>query len=348
MKNTTLYKAATLRLLIGNIFQAHGIPKADAEIVADGLVSADLRGVFSHGVVRVPMYCERLRHNLVNRQPDIKVKQTSLASKHLDGDNGMGFIVGKRAMSEAIELALSTGVALVGVSKSEHFGMSAFYLLQALEAGLISLVFTNSSPAMPVWGGKTKFLGASPFAAASPGGALGPYLLDMACTVTARGKLKYAAQRGETIAPGLALDAEGRPTTDGEKAFHGVILPFGGLKGAALSMLMEILSGVFTGAAFAGDVKNPHTDLSGAQNVGHFFMAIKPDLFMPLQAYQDRMDTLIARAKSSQKAEGFDEILIPGEPEARLAAEREKSGIPLTPDVIKSLRKEATAVGLDF
>jgi LDH2 family malate/lactate/ureidoglycolate dehydrogenase len=348
MKELTVIDATGLRNLVGKIFQAHDIPQDDAETIAAGLVSADLRGVYSHGVVRVPMYCERLRHNLVNRMPDIKTKQTSLASLHVDGDNGMGFVVGKRAMADAIALAAATGVSLVGISNSGHFGMSAIYLLQALEAGMISLVFTNSSPAMPVWGGRTRFLGASPFAAAAPGGELGPFLLDMACTVTARGKLKYAAQRGEAIPLGLALDAEGRPTTDGEKAFHGVILPFGGVKGAGLAMLMEILSGVFTGAAFAGDVKNPHTDLSGAQNVGHFFMAIKPDLFVTPDQYQNRMDTLIKRAKACDKAAGFEEILIPGEPEARCDAQRTKNGIPLTPDVVSSLQTEAKAVGINW
>ena len=348
MNKTTTITTPELLDLVQAIFSAHAIPQADARIIADGLVCADLRGVFSHGVVRVPMYCERLRHNLVNRQPDISVQETSPATKLVDGDNGMGFMVGKKAMAEAIALASTMGIGLVGVRNSNHFGMSAFYLLQGLQSDMISQVFTNSSPAMPAWGGSTKFLGASPFAAAAPGGKLGPFVLDMSCTVTARGKLKYAAQRGESIALGLALDAEGRPTTDGNAAFHGTILPFGGLKGAGLAMLMEILCGVFSGSAFAGEVKNPHTDLTGPQNVGHFFMAIKPDLFMPLTEYKERMDTLLSRAKSAKKAEGVTEILIPGEHEARLQKERTEKGIPLTSDVIEGLQKEASAVGITF
>ncbi|MCG8337695.1 MAG: Ldh family oxidoreductase [Proteobacteria bacterium] len=346
MKNTTTFAATELEELVSSIFQAYDIPIEDSVTIAKGLVASDLRGVYSHGVVRVAMYCERLRHDLVNRKPNIKVSLTSPASKLVDGDNGMGFVVGKRAMEEAISQAGEMGVSLVGVKNSGHFGMSAFYLQQALDAGFMSFVYTNSSPAMPVWGGREKFLGASPFAAAAPGGELGSYLLDMACTVTARGKLKYAAQRGESIATGLALDSEGRPTTDGEKAFHGVLLPFGGVKGAALAMLMEILCGVFTGANFAGDVKNPHTDLSGPQDVGHFFMAIKPDLFMPLETYQARMDTLISRAKACKKAEGFENIFIPGEIEANMEQERLQNGIPLTQDVIDSLKKEAKSAGV--
>jgi L-2-hydroxycarboxylate dehydrogenase (NAD+) len=348
MQKATHYDAIRIKKITQDIFMANGLSEYDADTIAEGLILSDLRGVYSHGVVRVPMYCERLRHELVNRKPNIFVQQTSSASRLIDGDNGMGFVVGRKAMKEAIELAKTTGISLVGVKNSGHFGMSAFYLLQALEADMISFVYTNSSPAMPVWGGRTKFLGASPFAAAAPGGKYGPYVLDMACTVTARGKLKYAAQRGESIALGLALDSDGKPTTDGNKAFHGVILPFGGVKGAALAMLMEILSGVFTGAAFAGDVRNPHTDLSGPQNVGHFFMAIKPDLFMPLEKYKKRMDTLISRAKSCEKAEGFDEIFIPGEIEAITESERRANGIPFTPDVIQGLETEAEKAGIGF
>lgn len=348
MASVAYYNADELHNMIRTIFMTNGIPEADAETITKGLILSDLRGVYSHGVVRIPMYCERLRHNLVNRNPDISIRKTSAASILMDGDNGMGFVVGKKAMDEAVSLAETTGIALVGVKNSGHFGMSAYYLLQAIDAGMISFVYTNSSPAMPVWGGRSKFLGASPFAAGAPGGKHGPFVLDMACTVTARGKLKYAAQRGESIAPGLALDSEGKPTTDGNKAFHGVILPFGGVKGSSLAMLMEILCGVFTGAAFAGDVKNPHTDLSGPQNVGHFFMAIKPDLFMPLDEYKKRMDILISRSKYSEKADGFDEIFIPGEIEANTERERRKEGIPFTPDVIEGIKKEAEAAGVEF
>ena len=235
----------------------------------------------------------------------------------------------------------NSGLGLAAVKHSTHFGMAALYVLQAIEAGMISLVFTNSSPALPVWGGKSKFLGAAPLAAGAPGGRLGPYILDMAMTVIARGKIRLAAQRGDPIPQGLALDSQGRPTTDAMKAFEGICLPFGGHKGAALSMLMDVFSGVFTGAAFAGDVVNPHLDFSGPQNAGHFFIAIKPDLFMPMEEYRTRMDTLVERVKACPRAEGFDEILIPGEPEARERERRIEAGIPLTADIVEALCGEA-------
>ncbi|WP_316980275.1 Ldh family oxidoreductase [Shumkonia mesophila] len=323
------------------VFTAHGLKLADAKLVAEGLVEADLRGLPSHGVARIPIYAERLRRGLVKPQPAITVKRVTPVVASVDGDDGMGFIVGKRAMEEAIAMARELGIGLAGVRRSTHYGMAALYVLQAIEAGFISLAFTSSSPAIPVWGGRSKFLGAAPFAAGAPGGKLGPYVLDMAMTVVARGKIRLAAQRGDPIPEGLALDAEGRPTTDAKKAFEGVCLPFGGHKGAALSMLMEVLGGVLTGAALAGEVVNPYLDFSGPQNVGHFFMAIKPDLFMPRDEYEARMDTLVERVKACPRAHGFDEILMPGEPESRAKEERLKRGIPLTIDIVAALREEA-------
>lgn len=342
----TDYAAETLRSFVREVFLSHGLPQEDAATGADGLVLANLRGVDSHGVARLPMYCERLRRGVLEARPVIAATRANPAAVSIDGGNGLGFVVGKRAMAEAIALANEQGIGLAGVKGSNHFGMSALYVLQALDAGMISFVYTNSSPAMPVWGGQSPFLGASPFAAGVPGGARGPFVLDMACTVTARGKLKYAAQRGEPIPPGLALDRQGRPTTDGNAAFEGVVLPFAGAKGAGLSMLMEILCGVLTGAGFGGAVKNPYTGLSGPQDVGHFFVAIRPDLFLARDDYEARMDSLVEAAKSQPLAEGFDEILMTGEPEARTSEIRERSGIPLTADVVASLEQEALAVDL--
>jgi len=328
------------------VFLAHGLKQSDARLVADGLVEADLRGLPSHGVARIPIYAERLRRGLVKPQPNIVVERMTPVAAAVDGDDGMGFIVGKRAMEEAISMAGQFGLGLAAVRRSTHYGMAALYVLQAIEAGFISLAFTNSSPAIPVWGGRSKFLGAAPFAAGAPGGKLGPYVLDMAMTVVARGKIRLAAQRGDPIPEGLALDGEGRPTTDAKKAFEGVCLPFGGHKGAALSMLMEILGGVFTGAALAGDVVNPYLDFSGPQNAGHFFLAIKPDLFMPRSEFEGRMDVLVERAKACPRAAGFDEILMPGEPESRAKQERLRTGIPLTVDIVAALQEEAGKSGV--
>lgn len=330
------------------VFEAYDLSSPDALTAAHALVKASLRGVDSHGVARVAMYCERLRRGVANPQPDITVGRVATAAALVDGDDGLGLVVGRRAMAEAIAIARESGIGIVGVKRSGHYGMAALYILQAVEAGCVALAFTNASPALPVWGGRDKFLGTSPFSAGTPAGAAAPFVLDMACSTVARGKLKFAAQRGEPIPEGLALDRHGRPTTDGAEAFEGVVLPMGGVKGAGLSMLMEVLSGVFTGAAFGGEVRNPFTGLDGPQHTGHFFLALKADLFMPMDTFEARMETLVERVKGQPRAEGFAEILMPGEPEDRNQKERRTHGIPLTADVVASLVSEGARVDVPF
>ena len=337
-----------LKDLVQQIFSAHDLPAEDAETAAAALVRANLRGVDSHGVARVPMYCERLRRGVANARPKLGSVRVAPAVVHVDGDDGLGLVVGKYAMAEAIALARQSGIGLAGVKRSGHYGMAALYVLQAVAAGCVGMAFTNASPAIPVWGGRRPFLGTSPFAAGAPSGGGPPFVLDMACSVVARGKLKFAAQRGEPISPGLALDKDGRPTTDGKKAFEGVMLPFGGVKGAGLSLLMEVLSGVLTGATFGGQVRNPFRELDAPQNTGHFFIALKADLFMPLERFEQRMQELAGRIRSQPLAEGFDEILMPGEPEERTEKRRLDEGIPLTADVVESLQKEAKQAGISF
>jgi LDH2 family malate/lactate/ureidoglycolate dehydrogenase len=344
----TYLSADNLRVFARTVFTRYDLPEADAQRVAEGLVKANLRGLDSHGVARIPIYCERLRRRCINPRPVIKIQAVTPVVARVDGDDGIGFVVGERAMDRAIRMAQDYGVALVGVHRSTHYGMAALYVTQAIGAGCIGLAYTNSSPAMPVWGGRTVFLGASPFAAGAPAGRREPYVLDLAMTVIARGKIRLAAQRGDPIPLGLALDADGRPTTDAGKAFEGVLLPFGGVKGSGIGLLMEILAGVLTGANFGGEVKSLYFDFSGPQNVGHLFMAIKPDLFMPRAQYEARMDTLVERAKACPMADGFEEILMPGEPEARSERQRGRTGIPLTPDVRDALRKEAERAGVPF
>jgi LDH2 family malate/lactate/ureidoglycolate dehydrogenase len=349
LKNDSVIIASSqLHHFIRKIFLRNGLSEEHAETASYALVKANLRGVDSHGVARVPMYCERLRLGVANPQPKITVSRVASAVALVDGDDGLGLIVGKRGMAEAIDIAREFGIGLVGVKRSGHYGMAALYILQAIEAGCIGFAFTNASPALPVWGGRDKFLGTNPFAAGAPTSGISAFVLDMACSVIARGKLKFAAQRGEPIPEGLALDRHGCPTTDGKEAFEGVVLPFGGLKGAALSLLMDVLSGVLTGAAFGGEVRNPFTGLQGPQGTGHFFIALKADLFMPLDAFKQRMQTMAKRVKAQTLAEGFEEIQIPGEPEQRTETARLKNGIPLTPDVIAALKSEADLAGFSF
>ena len=339
----------TLTDIAAQLFEAGGLRKKDAAVVAHDLVAANLRGLDSHGVSRIPMYLERIKRKVVNPQPNITVQNVFPAVSLVDGDDGMGFLAGHRAMEEAVSLAEKNGIGLVGVRRSTHYGMAALYVQDAIKKGYLSFAYTNSSPALPVWGSRSAFLGASPFAAGVPGGKEEvPYVLDMAMTVIARGKIRLAATHGEPIPPGLALDKDGAPTTDAAKAFEGVCLPFGGAKGSALAMLMDLLAGVLTGANYGGDVKSLYFDHSEPQNVGHLFIAIRPDLFVSKDEFEDRMDTFVKRAKALPKAQGFEEILIPGEPEEKTVAKRLDTGIPLTEEVIKTLQETGLEYGIDI
>jgi LDH2 family malate/lactate/ureidoglycolate dehydrogenase len=328
------------------LLTAHDVPEHDAATVAACLVRADLRGVSTHGLVRLPGYLDRLRRGLINARPALVPERVTSVAAALDGQDGFGFVVATRAMAEAVEIARLSGIGIVSVRRSTHFGMAACYVLQAIEAGMVSLVLTNASPAMPPWGGREALLGTSPLAAGAPGGRLGPYVLDMSPAVAARGKIRLAAQHGEDIPPGYALDADGRTTTDPVAALRGVVLPIGGPKGSGLALLMDILCGVLSGAAFAGDVGDQYKSYDRPQNVGHFFLALKPDLFLPAAEYHSRMDTLVERVHANPRMDGVSEVLLPGEIEARQEAPRTTSGIPYGDAEVSSLRDEADRAGV--
>jgi LDH2 family malate/lactate/ureidoglycolate dehydrogenase len=270
---------------------------------------------------------DRVSNGRVNAKPNFKLTEKTPVVAHLDGDNGFGFVVATRAMEEAAKRAEIYGIGMVTANHSNHFGMAATYVLQALEKDMISLVFTNSAKQMPPFGGKETLLGISPFAAGAPSNTEVPYILDMAPSVVAKGKIRKAARRGESIPLGWALDAEGNPTTDAEVALNGSMAPIGGPKGSGIAILMDIMSGVLGGAAFGGEVGDQYKDTK-PQDVGHCFIAIKPDVFLSTDDFKARMDTLVKRVHSATPAPGFDEVLFPGEPEHRLGVQRHREGIP--------------------
>jgi LDH2 family malate/lactate/ureidoglycolate dehydrogenase len=199
---------------------------------------------------------------------------------------------------------------------------------------------------MPPWGARAALLGTNPFAAGAPAGRHPPFLLDMSPAVAARGKIRRAERRGESIPLGYALDAAGRPTTDPKAALAGVVLPIGGYKGSGLAMLMDILGGVISGANFGGDVGDQYKTYDRPQDVGHFFLAMKPDLFVPEDEYRARMDTLIERVHAAPIAEGSDDVLIPGDPERHHEEERRRTGIPYSAGEVAALRDEALKAGV--
>lgn len=325
----------------------HDVPGADAEVIAECLVSADLRGVSTHGIVRLPGYLERLRRGLIAARPQLTVRRVTAASAQVDGDNGFGFVVACRAVDVAVELAHGAGIGAVSVRRSTHFGMAAAYALRGVRSGMVTIVMTNSSPAMPPFGGSRPLLGTGPLAVGVPGGARSQdFVLDMSPAVAARGKIRLAAQRGEQIPAGYALTAEGMPTTDPWQALDGVLLPMGGPKGSGLALTIDILCGVLTGAAFAGDVGDQYQDYDRPQNVGHFVLAMRPDLFVSLDDYRDRMDTLADRVHHNPPMAGTDAVLMPGELEVGQQARRRSTGIAVGLTELAALHQEARRCGI--
>ncbi|KAF9628928.1 malate/L-lactate dehydrogenase [Lasiodiplodia theobromae] len=317
-----------------------GLSEDNAQMMANCLVQADVRGVGTHGLMRLEQYLARVTSKLVNPSPSIKVDEKTPVAAHLDGDNGFGFIVATRGMQEAINRAKTYGIGIVTANHSNHFGMAATYVLQALQEGMISLVFTNSARQMAPFGGKETLLGISPFAAGAPSKDEVPYILDMAPSVVAKGKIRRAALRGEDIPLGWAMDADGNPTTNSKEALNGMMAPIGGPKGSGIAILMDVMSGVLSGAAFGGEVGDQYKE-ARPQNVGHCFIAIKPDIFMSSDDFRSRMDVLAQRVHAVPPAPEFSEVLFPGEPEHRLSQQRTRQGIPFADADIKMFKDMA-------
>lgn len=339
--------ASEARRLVEDILKGNGVPAENAAIVARCLVAADLRGVDTHGMNRIPSYMERIRQGILNPDAQPTVNQVTPVVAQVDGQNGFGFLAAQKAMAAAVESAKIYGIGMASIKHSNHFGMSAWIVQQALDADMMSLVFTNSSPALPAFGGKSKLIGVSPIACGAPGkGEMKNFILDMAPSVAARGKIYKAKRRGEKIPLDWALDAEGRPTDDPAAALEGVMLPMGGPKGSALAIMMDVFSGVLSGSAYAGHVTGPY-DLSKPADVGHFLVAIKPDLFMSLDDFRERMQHLYERVVGSDKAAGVERIYFPGELEQLTQEEREKTGIPLVQAEIDALNAEAKKVSVN-
>ncbi|KAF1914719.1 Malate/L-lactate dehydrogenase [Ampelomyces quisqualis] len=338
--------ASDARTFVERILVGNRVPKDNATIVAKYLVEADLRGVDTHGMNRIPSYMARIREGVLDAGASPTLRQITPAVAQVDGHNGFGFLAANKGMAAAIDMARTMGIGMVSVKHSNHFGMSAWVVQQALDAGMMSLVFTNSSPALPVWGGKSKLMGVSPIACGAPAGETGrPFIMDMAPSVAARGKIYKALRRGEKIPEDWALDKNGQRTDDPDQALQGVMLPMGGPKGSAIAIMMDVFSGVLSGSAFAGHVTNPY-DASKPADVGHFLVAIKPDLFMGIDAFKSRMDYLYQRVTGADKMAGVDRIYMPGEIEDLHKEKRLQEGIPLVDAEILALNNEAQRVGV--
>ncbi len=323
------------------------LPPEDARQVAGCLLLAELRGVDSHGLVRLPVYANRIQAKVVNARPAIQVESRFAAAALVDGDNGLGPVVGCRAMDEALNLAEKCGAGFVGVRHSNHFGAAAFYVERALRKRCIGCAVSNAPPNMAAFGGRERFLGTNPMAVAIPAGEELPVLFDASSSVVARGKIIMAAHRNLPIPEGWAIDPEGKPTTDAPAALAGAVLPFGGPKGSAISFIIDIFSGVLTGAAFALHL-NTLENLKAVQNLGHVFAAYRTDMFLPAGEFACRMDEILRMLKAAAPAHGVDRVLAPGELEFATEARNRKTGIFLPEEVVAQLSDLGAEVGVAF
>ena len=323
-----------------HLLLAAGVAEAKAELVATSLVAANRRGVDSHGVQLAPFYLEQILEGNVDIHAEGRVASENGACLTYDGQNGIGQWISEICCGHAIRLCRQHGAAIVVARESNHFGAAAFWAQRMSDAGFIGIVMCNASPLVAPWQGKEPRFGTNPICMSVPGPK--SWLLDMATTTVALGKILNAQFRGQqTIPAGWAVDKDGAPTTDTEAALNGGMpAPLGGYKGSGLAMMAEILCAVLAGGAMS-------TELGGLRikgqpmRVSQLFVAIDAARFMPVDQFADRMRALVAMVKSSAQATGYDEVLVAGEPEWRMEEQRRRAGIPVSDGVWQNLTEAA-------
>jgi LDH2 family malate/lactate/ureidoglycolate dehydrogenase len=334
-----------LQAHVARIFEACGMTREDAALLAETLVVADLRGCHSHGVLRVPEYVRKLRSGGVNPRGKPTVVRDSSTTLVVDGGNSMGQIGSVFAMRQIIERARSTGLAAAAVRGSNHCGAMAFYAMLALSEDMIGIATTNALPTMAPWGGVDKILGINPLAVAVPAGEEDPIVLDAAFSGSSHGKIRVYHQKGLPIPKSWAFDADGNPTTDAAAALEGLLQPIGGYKGTGLALVMGVLSTLLSGASYGTELGNM-VDGSKPGQDGHFFMALKVSAFMDVEVFKQRADGVIRQIRQGKRANGFDRIYQPGGLEAETEREYRSQGIPLNDATLVGLRNAAEDMGI--
>jgi LDH2 family malate/lactate/ureidoglycolate dehydrogenase len=342
------YPKAQLVNLASRLAQAAGMSADDARIFADALVDADLHGVSTHGLSRLNIYLRRIELGLIDPKAELQVDRQAGAVLALDAGNGVGQVQAVKVLDMLIPMAEKNGIAAATICKSQHFGALSYYCNRAAECKCILLAMTNCEPAMSPTGGSDAFFGTNPIAASFPTGKGFPIKIDLSTSAIARGNIIAAAKKNEPIPLGWALDADGQPTTDAHKALVGTVLTMAGHKGYALALMVEMLSGVLSGAAIGSDIGSMYKNLDRKQDVGHFFCLLRIDAFMEYAEFIRRVDETIDRLKAGKKMPGVDEILVPGERSSRTAKENERIGIPVGPETWKELEEWSTKLNVEF
>jgi LDH2 family malate/lactate/ureidoglycolate dehydrogenase len=339
--------AGELCRFVAAAFESQGVPEADAAKVAGLMVDADLFGYDTHGIFRLRQYVNRLRGGGINPRAKVGVVSETAATALIDGDNGLGHLAMSFASELAMQKASEAGIGWVGVRNGNHAGPAALYVRPQTERGMIGLAAAvGSANHVPPFGGSDLLLGTNPIAVAVPAGHNEPFLLDMATTVAAVGKIKTLAQRGEPMPEGWMVGRDGKPLTDPNRREEGFLLPIGGAKGYGLALAIGLLAGVLNGAAFGRDVVDFTHDTASATNTGQFVAAIAIEAFGDPAAFRVTVDAVFDQMRASPPLPGHDPVRIPGEGRGATWRERQASGLPLHPNLAAELGRIADELGI--
>lgn len=348
--NKVLLDYQVLKKYCTELLTRRGINRADAEITMDILLAADLRGVDTHGVLRFAAYLKRLDLGLLAKENKVTIVSEKDNVVVIDGGNYLGPVAAKLAMSKAIEKAKDNTVALALVRNNHHYGACAYYSMMPLESNMIGFTSTNTAPLMAPTGGKQRIIGNNPFSFAAPAGKYKPFVIDIAMSVVAAGKIMLARKNRQEIPLGWALNKEGVPTQNAYDGFEGggILLPIGGHKGYGMAVMFDIITGLLSGSAFGSKIKALQDyGTKDPMGTGHFMAALNINHIMNIDHFKQGMDELIEEIKNCQKAEGVSEILVPGEIEFAIFEKRSKEGIPISKAVIEDINELGKQVGLD-
>ena len=330
-------KKNLLTLQVKKIFKKYGLSDKHSQICANYLIKAELVEAKSHGLIRLKMYCDRIKKKLINSKPKIKIKKISSSVSHINADNCIGFVSADIGISKAIKNAKKTGIGLVAIKNSSHFGLSSFYAEQAVKKNLIVFCFTNAPPAIAPHGARKPLFGTNPICFGAPTGKV-PFILDASTSIINRGKIRRAHKLGEKIPYGVALNKAGKITTNAREALQGTQLPIAEFKGSGLAWMVDILSGVLTGSSHGGKTKDPFDDFTGPQNVGHLFITINPKIFVG-NNFMKEINKNINRVKKLPKAKGFSSILYPGERKNKIYKKNLNKDISIPEKILKEMNE---------
>ncbi|MFZ4451255.1 Ldh family oxidoreductase [Salibacterium aidingense] len=341
------YDSKALQQFSTAVLQKTGMPLQEAEVTAGSLVRADMEGAGTHGVNRLLMYVPRLEEKQINPHPEPGFEEKGAVLK-VRGDNGLGQVVSQKALEKGFSIAENYGSASIFISESNHFGTAAYYCQKAFEHDMALIAVTNSPSGIAPWGGSRAYFGTNPLAFGFPHRRGSPIIIDMSSSVVARGNILVAEKEGKNLPDGWALDKNGAPTNHPEEALAGSLLPLGGAKGYAMAMAVEMIAGVLTGAAFGSHVNSIFQSGNPPANVGHGFILLDIKHWMDLNVYEDRVEQMLGEIKQSPLADGFEEILYPGERRARSYDKSAREGIPVTENIEKELQQLGKKYNVSF